>query len=84
MVKGSFILSIDVGGGTRGVLNVLKDEDGFSASFKAGRKMQKAFPLSSLKEYHKKIDKLTIQLTLIARLVGFKLYKREKKYFKET
>lgn len=39
MVKGSFILSIDVGGGTRGVLNVLKDEDGFSASFKAGRKM---------------------------------------------
>ena len=46
--KGSFILSIDIGGGTRGAFNVSKEEDGFSASCKAGRKMHKVFPLSSL------------------------------------
>ena len=39
MVKGSFILSIDVGAGARGDFIVLKEEDGFLALFKAGRKM---------------------------------------------
>ena len=44
--KGSFILSIDIGGGTRGDVHVEKGNNNcFSVSCKAGRKMHKVFPL---------------------------------------
>lgn len=48
MVKGSFILFKGGGGVTRGNVHVEKEDNGFSASFKPGRKMHKVLPLSSL------------------------------------
>ena len=50
MVKGSFILSIDVDDDT---LYVREENGGYRASLKPSRKMHKVFPLSSLyKEYN--------------------------------
>lgn len=50
MVKGSFILSIDVDDDT---LYVREENGGYRALLKPSRKMHKVFPLSSLyKEYN--------------------------------